>query len=167
LAKVRATRVNKTQKQQTVCDELAKGNTYAYAAGVAQISTSTLYKWLNEPRTDGKEGPNDFRLACDMAENAGTDVMEQEAIRRAIHGVQKPVFYKGKQLCSIREYSDTLLIFLLNGRRPEKFKYNVDHKHKHEGKVDHNHVHEVKEAIDFDAIKDKRLQFEEPGGTKH
>jgi hypothetical protein len=34
----------------------------------------------------------------------------------------KPVFQNGEQVGVIREYSDTLLIFLLKGHRPERFK---------------------------------------------
>ena len=49
--------------------------------------------------------------------------------------------YQGSQVGTVRRYSDTLLIFLLKGRRPEKFKDRVAHggdanappiKHKHE-----------------------------------
>src|SRR5262249_19777084 len=57
---------------------------------------------------------------------AGTDYLEDEARRRATEGTAKPVFYQGQQCGVVQEYSDTLLIFLLKGRRPEKFRDNIN-----------------------------------------
>ena len=48
--------------------------------------------------------------------------LEDEARRRALQGVEKPVFREGRQVGTVTEYSDTLLIFLLKARRPEKFR---------------------------------------------
>jgi hypothetical protein len=54
------------------------------------------------------------------------DLLEDEAFRRAHQGIDKPVF-QGKELVGvIREYSDTLLIFLLKGCRPDKYRDRVD-----------------------------------------
>jgi hypothetical protein len=66
-----------------------------------------------------------FRRAWDEALNIGTRMLEQEAVRRAYHGVDRPVFFKGEQCGVVREYSDTLLMFLLRGRRPEKYRDNA------------------------------------------
>jgi hypothetical protein len=49
-------------------------------------------------------------------------VFEAEAIRRAVEGVERDVFFQGKRVGSVREYSDTLLIFLLKGWRPDRYK---------------------------------------------
>ena len=56
------------------------------------------------------------------------DQLEHEAIRRAVDGVDRPVFFKGRQIAMLKEYSDTLLIFMLKGLRPEKYKerYQID-----------------------------------------
>jgi hypothetical protein len=54
-------------------------------------------------------------------------MLEDEAVRRAVDGVRKPIFYKGKpiRICGEivyeTEYSDTLLIQLLKAYYPEKF----------------------------------------------
>lgn len=56
------------------------------------------------------------------AEEAVVDMLEQEAVRRAVRGNERPVYQGGKHVGSIREYSDTLLIFLLKGRRPEMYR---------------------------------------------
>jgi hypothetical protein len=39
------------------------------------------------------------------------------------------VFYKGRRVAKVRKYSDTLLIFRLNGLRPEKYKRIERHEH--------------------------------------
>ena len=52
---------------------------------------------------------------------------EDEAVRRAHDGVDEPVFYQGKACGVVRKYSDTLLIFLLKGRRPEKYRDRPSH----------------------------------------
>jgi hypothetical protein len=50
------------------------------------------------------------------------DTIEAEMRRRAIEGVDKPVFYKGQQCGTVKEYSDMLLAMLANGAMPEKYK---------------------------------------------
>jgi hypothetical protein len=52
----------------------------------------------------------------------GTAALENEAVRRAYHGVEKPVFYKGEVCGYTQDYSDTLLIFLLKARKPEVYR---------------------------------------------
>ena len=44
---------------------------------------------------------------------------EDEAYRRAVEGVRRPVFHGGVKVGEITEYSDRLLIQLLRRRRPE------------------------------------------------
>lgn len=63
-----------------------------------------------------------FRAAWNEAADLGTRLLEQEAARRAYHGVAEPVFYKGEQCGTIQKYSDTLLIFLLKARNPGKYR---------------------------------------------
>jgi hypothetical protein len=52
----------------------------------------------------------------------GTAALEDEAVRRAYHGVEEPVFYKGVQCGSVTSYSDTLLMFLLKARKPAVYR---------------------------------------------
>ena len=67
-----------------------------------------------------------FRTAWQEAAEVGTEFLEQEAARRAYHGTLKPVFHKGEQCGLVREYSDTLMIFLLKARRPDKYREGVE-----------------------------------------
>jgi hypothetical protein len=64
----------------------------------------------------------DFQLRWNQAYELGLDALEDEAARRALHGVEKPVWHNGKQVGTEIQYSDTLLMFLLNGGRPEKYR---------------------------------------------
>lgn len=63
----------------------------------------------------------EFAAAWDEAVKLGTAALEDEAVRRAKDGTLRPVFYKGEKVGTIREYSDTLLIFLLKARDPDKY----------------------------------------------
>src|SRR3982751_4565322 len=83
------------------------------ACRAARVSRRTAYYHREKfPR---------FRDAWDDAIEDAVDLMEAEARRRAVDGTDRPVFYKGKQVGAIREYSDKLLIFLLKANRPEKY----------------------------------------------
>ena len=54
------------------------------------------------------------------------DILEGEARRRAVDGVEKPVYYKGKLIDTVREYSDGLLTLLLKAHKPERFRDRRD-----------------------------------------
>ncbi len=61
-----------------------------------------------------------------QAEECAADLLESEAFRRALHGVEKPTgWYKGKAGGTVREYSDILAIFLLKGLRPDVYQERV------------------------------------------
>jgi hypothetical protein len=90
----------------------------ASACRAARVSRRTAYYH--------REKFPKFRGAWDDAIDEAVDVLEGEARRRAVEGTDRPVFYKGKQVGAIREYSDKLLIFLLKANRPEKYRDNFD-----------------------------------------
>ncbi|WP_281302154.1 MULTISPECIES: hypothetical protein [unclassified Iodidimonas] len=62
-----------------------------------------------------------FRDEWDHALEEALDALEGELRRRAVHGVEKPVFYAGKPCGKIISYSDQLGMFLLRSRRPHIF----------------------------------------------
>ena len=82
-----------------------------------------------------------FAAAWDEVEDAVADTMERELYRRAVEGVDKPVFHQGDEVATIREYSDTLLIFGLKGARPEKYRERTETRH-------------TFEPIDWDRVPD-------------
>ena len=105
---------------------LAKTGNRTQAAAAAKIDRSTPAKYLE----DNPGLKEKFAAATAEAIDAAADLLEQEARRRAEEGVLEPVYQGGKKVGTIRRYSDTLLIFLLNGARPEKYR----HRHELTGK---------------------------------
>jgi hypothetical protein len=87
-----------------------KGLSVSAAAEAAGVNRTLLYKW--------RQRDPDFARQWDDATTAATEAMEDEALRRALEGAEKPVFYRGKQVGSFRSYNDRLLIRLLERRRP-------------------------------------------------
>lgn len=83
------------------------------SARAAGISTSALY--------DHRARHPAFAKAWDDAIGAALDELEQAVIDRAKDGVEKPVFYGGNQIGTVRSYSDALAMFLLRARRPEVY----------------------------------------------
>lgn len=55
------------------------------------------------------------------AERVGALALQSEAIRRAVHGVEKGVYFKGEMVDTETVYSDGLLTTLLKGRMAETF----------------------------------------------
>lgn len=88
-----------------------------HACRAARISRTTIYEW--------RDADENFAKQWDAALELGISGLEDEAVRRAFHGVLKPVYQKARRCGSIREYSDTLLVFLLKAHRPKKFRENV------------------------------------------
>lgn len=103
-----------TPKKAIFIKELAKGGNVTAAARAAGIARCYAYELYNADKN--------FAAAWDDACKESADVLEAEARRRAVGGVDKPIFQGGVQVGTIREYSDTLLIFLLKGNNPEKFR---------------------------------------------
>lgn len=112
----------------------------SYAAEQAGIDRSTAYK--------ARDRNSRFKAEWDDALEEATDELEREARRRALDGVERMKIYKGAPVLIPvvddegivqrdekgelkltpyveREYSDTLMIFLLKAHRPDKFRDNV------------------------------------------
>ena len=110
-----ASRTTRTSKKKGgFLDALAETCNVARAAELAGVARSTVYDW--------RVADSDFADEWEHALDLGADALEDEATRRAVEGVDEPVFYQGKACGVVRRYSDTLLIFLLKGRRPEKYR---------------------------------------------
>lgn len=93
----------------------ATGN-LSVSAQAAGVHRTLHYKWLNQER---------YAEAFEQAQEVANDALEAEARRRAVTGVEEPVFYKGEVVGTIRKYSDRLLTVLLAATRPEKFRTNT------------------------------------------
>jgi hypothetical protein len=88
-----------TKARQRFLDVLASGVTASAAASAAGIGRQTAY--------DLRNSDEEFAAGWEDALEAGTQLLEDEARRRAL------------------DRSDTLLIFLLKARRPHVYRDNV------------------------------------------
>ncbi len=107
------------KKRQAFLAALAETANVLKSSEIAKIARRTAYDW--------KSADSEFAEAWERALDIGADALEDEAVRRAVEGVDEPVFYQGKACGVVRKYSDTLLIFLLKGRRPEKYRNRPSH----------------------------------------
>jgi hypothetical protein len=105
-------------KKEAFLAAFAEMGVVRYAADKANVARRTVYDWL--------ERDAEFRARFAEAEQQALDMLEVEAVRRARVGVDEPVYQGGRQVGSVRKYSDTLLIFLLKGGRPSKYRERVD-----------------------------------------
>ena len=103
---------SKLAYQRRMLEALARGLSPAPAARAAGLGRSTAYLW--------RQSDPDFAAKWDEAVAEGIDLLELEARRRAVDGFNKrPIYHRGVQVGEITQYSDKLLIFLLERRRPE------------------------------------------------
>ena len=124
-----------SEKQQEIADRKAQfldlfpryGTIGDTLRRIGLKSRNSFYEWLKA----------DIQFAAEF-EEVKTDYverLEKEADRRAVDGVNKPVFYKGKLIVdehgvpiTIKEYSDTLLIFRLKALAPDKYRERYENR---------------------------------------
>ena len=104
------------EKAEAFFAALAETANVSKACAAIAVSRRTAYNW--------READPGFAAGWDRAMKAAVLGLEDEAHRRAFEGVDKPVFYQGDECGTIREYSDTLAIFLLKAHNPEKYREN-------------------------------------------
>jgi len=106
-----------TQKKRAYLEAFARTCRVRGAAAAAGVDTARHYEWL-------RRDP-DYRAEYQALQEQAAQILEDEAVRRAYEGVEKPITVAGKREL-VREYSDTLLIFLLKGLRPAKYRKRYD-----------------------------------------
>lgn len=113
------------QKRDVFMDVLSRGGSVTKAARAAGISRVRAYQVRDEEP--------DFAARWDAAWTEGTETIEDEGIRRATEGVvkEKGVYHRGALVATEVEinYSDTLMMFFLKGRKPETYRDNVSLEH--------------------------------------
>lgn len=118
-------------------DLLRGGHTVKHACDQAGLGRSTVYD------RRGRDG--DFADQWAEADEQGVEVLEQEARRRAVDGVEDFRIDRDGVEHPFRRYSDTLLIFLLKARRPDVYRDRFEHRHT-------GHV-----SLRLDRLSDKEL----------
>lgn len=103
------------ERQIAFIEALAETACVEEACRRVGMSDSSAYRLRRSPRG----AP--FRQAWDAALDYALHRLEQAALSRALHGVPRPIFYKGEQVGEWREYDERLTLFLLNNRRRARF----------------------------------------------
>ena len=101
--------IRTTQNRKRFLAAIADSGNITAACEAARLSRAAMYAW----RADDPS----FAAEWDAALELGLDSLEDELMRRAKDGTLRPVFQGGELVGHIREYSDTLGIFMLKSRR--------------------------------------------------
>ena len=107
------------EKREQFFETLAKWGNVRLAAEAVAVSRSRAYELRDEDPS--------FAEAWDAAVDEAADRLEQEAWRRAVNGWEEPVFGSlgggagTGEVGRVQRFSNSLLIFLLKGHRPEKY----------------------------------------------
>jgi len=97
------------------------------AAGKAKIYRRTHYDWLENDPT--------YRPRFEAVRERATQALEDEAVRRAVKGVERKLYHQGRLIRSggkvqtVTEYSDNLLITLLKKFAPDKYRERTTTEH--------------------------------------
>ena len=106
------------RKQKKFLDVLARtGNITRSAKAVGYADTTYLRRL--------KKSDKDFSEKWEMAYLSGSDMLLDEAQRRALHGIEEEIYYKGEVVGTKLVYSDAVLMFLIRGQHPDKYGQGV------------------------------------------
>ena len=105
------------RKQRAFLAAFCRCGGLSKSAQIAGIVLSNHYNWLHEP---------EYKAAYAEAQAIAGDYLEEIAWRRAADGVERPVYWQGKVVGYITEYSDGLIKFLLKGAKPTRYRDNID-----------------------------------------
>lgn len=95
----------------------ALGNTGSVAGACAYVGKSRMSAYRLRNRADAAH----FRAAWDEALRSATAVLADTAYQRAVEGVKKTIWYKGKPVGQETVFNDRLLMFLLRVRDPHGY----------------------------------------------
>jgi hypothetical protein len=108
-------------KQKAFLKAYAQFFSVKKACAASKIAHQTHRDWLfNVP---------DYRAAFESCKDMGVSMLEDEATRRAVDGVEEPIIFRGEVVGSKTVYSDPLLIKLLEANRPEKYRNRTSLEH--------------------------------------
>lgn len=108
------------QVKAAFLEAFAESGNVSHAAREAGCGRASVYVW--------QEHDEAFLAAFRDAEIRAVDVLEREARRRALGYDAVHVDQHGQEH-TVTKYSDVLLIFLLKGAKPEKYRERLDVQH--------------------------------------
>lgn len=112
------TRDSTLEKKKKFLEAISMTGNISYSAEQAEISRPTHYIWMEKDKQ--------YALDFENAQEIATDKLEAEVWRRGFQGIDKPIYYKGKKVDIIKEYSDLLAMFYLKAKRPKEFREAAD-----------------------------------------
>lgn len=119
--KPETTNLTPEKRKELFLEQLRKEPNITVAAHAAGYSREYVY--------DLRQNDEVFAEAWKEALEESVDLAESEMHRRAFKGTIKPVYQGGAKVGAIREYSDTLAIFLMKAHRPEKYRETIRQEH--------------------------------------
>lgn len=132
--------MGRTPPKQIAAKKSAFLKALAKCGNVSQVSRDlgiprrTHYDWIDDDP--------DYARDAEAAQQEYCDRLEAEADRRAVEGVEDPVYQGGQLVGKRRVYSDQLLITRLKALRPEVYKDRVaaEHTGKNGGPIQYDRV---------------------------
>ncbi len=104
------------ERQDRFIQAFTTAGTVGAACRAIDIHRNTYHAWMSRDP--------DFVVEMVVAKEEVADMLEAAAIKRATKGVSKNVYHRGEKIGTEITYSDVLLIFMLKGLRPEKYRDN-------------------------------------------
>lgn len=98
---------------QKFLETLGYSGNVSLACQAAGVSRNSMYLW--------KHDDENFSAKWDALVVAAGELLEEEAVRRAVDGIEEPKFYEGAVCGQVRKYDNRLLTFLLTAHVPEKY----------------------------------------------
>lgn len=134
------------EKQAEFLENVTLYGNITEACRKARLDRKTMYRWRNEDP--------EFSKAWDEAAEIGIEAIEDEARRRAFKGTLKPIYQGGVKVGTVREYSDTLLIFLLKGAKGSKYKERMQLSGDKENPI----VAEIRSTVVFEDMSEQQTK---------
>jgi hypothetical protein len=97
----------------TFLHHLGRTGSITFAAARAGLPRRPLYK--------RRAADEVFAARWDEALQLGIERLQDDAMRRALHGTERAVFRNGQRVGSVQQYDNRLLQFLLKAHRPEVY----------------------------------------------
>lgn len=108
---------NLAQKKRNFLEAFRKCGQVGKAAESIGVLRGVIWTWRQEDQK--------FATAFDDADSHIGIIAQDEAVRRAIQGVEEPVFFEGRQVATKRVYSDYLMEKVLKAHN-RRYKHNSD-----------------------------------------
>jgi hypothetical protein len=115
-ARLRGGALQMLQKKAAFLRALAQRGILTDAEEATGIFRMQHHRWMQQDP--------EYAAAVEQAQQQAYDSLEREAWRRATEGTEEPVYQGGKLVGTKKVRSDVLLIFLMKGARPLKYRDN-------------------------------------------